>query len=353
MPQLTKATLQPVNADKQNSPAGEEMKVQFNPTSLKLKMSNQNEGGQSRGKQAREYLGASSTVLSMELIFDTADETTGTATNPQPVSVRTKTALLEQFLLPKKDGDNSPPLVKFVWGETVIVGVVDSLDIDFDLFAPDGTPLRAKMPISIKEQNAAYQYLQAGAGAKGKAETKQSPLPGFDTKDLSWSVDSDQIAQALFGETAPEFAARMGLDPAAWRGLNADLSGGLTLEAGAEIGFSGTLNMNAGIGTTAGFQAGAEASLEASFGLEGGASGGVNADTSAGFALSSAGGVNAAIDSVKTIRAESAALEARAAFSASGSGVMSGTGSVHRSPVDKRATTFGFGVPLRAQVKIG
>jgi hypothetical protein len=353
MPQLTKAKVQPIHADEKNSPAGEEIQVQFNPTSLKLTMRNQNEGGQSRGKQAREHLGTSSTVLSMELIFDTADETTGTASNPQPVSVRTKTALLEQFLLPKKEGAGSPPLIKFTWGETMIVGIVDSLDIDFDLFAPDGTPLRAKMPLSIKEQNAAYQYLQAGAGAKGKAETKKSPLPGFDTNDLSWSVDSDQIAQALLGETAPEFAARMGLDPAAWRGLNADLSGDLTLEAGAEIGFSGNLNMNAGIGATTGFQAGAEASLEASFGLEGGARGGFSAGTSAGFALSSAGGVNAAINSVKNIRAENAALEVRAAFSVSGGGVMSGTASVHSSTVDKRATTFGFGVPLRAQVKIG
>ncbi|WLE98060.1 MAG: hypothetical protein QTN59_04315 [Candidatus Electrothrix communis] len=343
MPQLSKATIEAVYADKENTSVAEAMEVQFNPTTMKLAISSQNEGS-----QAHDHVGTISTTLSMDLIFDTADQTTGT----QPVSVRSKTALLEQFLLPNKKGE-VPPLIKFTWGETAIIGIVDSVNIDFDLFAPDGTPLRAKMPLSIKDQGKKYKYLQAGPGDKNKTKTKNSPLPGMDFNDLSWSMDSDQIAQALLGETAPEFAARMGLDPAAWRGLDADLSGGLTLEAGAEIGFSGNLNMNAGIGATAGFQAGAGASLEASLGLEAGANASFTAQSSAGFALSSAGGVNAAITSVKNSRAESAALEARASFSVSGSASVRGAASMDSTTVDKRATSFGFGVPLRAQVKIG
>ncbi|MCI5224926.1 MAG: hypothetical protein D3924_20215, partial [Candidatus Electrothrix sp. AR4] len=100
MPQLEKATLEPVWAYKSESkkdksynykpadPKGKPMEVQFNPTSLHLKMSNQNEGGRTLGRQRRQQIGTSSTVLTLELIFDTADETTGSPDNPQPVSVR-------------------------------------------------------------------------------------------------------------------------------------------------------------------------------------------------------------------------------------------------------------------------
>ncbi|HEX5080966.1 MAG TPA: hypothetical protein VFY40_02900, partial [Blastocatellia bacterium] len=65
--------------------------VQFNPTTLKLTLSNQVEGGDSQGRQVRQHIGPSSTTLSLDLIFDTADE--GTTENPR--SVREKTKKLE------------------------------------------------------------------------------------------------------------------------------------------------------------------------------------------------------------------------------------------------------------------
>lgn len=57
--------------------------VQFNPTTLRLTLTNRVEGGQSQGKQVRQHLGPSSTTLSLDLIFDTADE--GTTENPRSV----------------------------------------------------------------------------------------------------------------------------------------------------------------------------------------------------------------------------------------------------------------------------
>ncbi len=67
---------------------------------------------------------------------------------------------------------------------------------------------------------------------------------------------------ALEGEPAAEFATRMGLDPAAWRGLGADLGGSLELPAGAEVGFSASLSGSAGLGAAAGALAGAAAAPE-------------------------------------------------------------------------------------------
>lgn len=340
MPPLEKAKLEPVRADRNNSSAGDEVDVQFNPTSLRLRLTNQTEGGRSRGRQRRQHTGTSSTVLTLQLIFDSADETTGSAENPQAVSVRTKTAMVEQFVVPKSDGSETPPLVKFSWNELVIIGIIENVDIDFDLFAADGVPLRAKVSLSIKEQDQRYQYLETGAGSRDNANARtagaNSPAqPGSGTNDTGSGVVSDRSSAALDGESAPEFAARMGLDPSSWRGLDVDLSAGLSLDAGLEVGFSAGLSLNTGIGLSAGFNAGAEVSLEASFGLEAKAGG------SAGFALSAAGGVGAAIESVKSIKAQTAAQQAKESFSPTGTISMAASSAASGVSIGFSAVTSG------------
>ena len=58
-------------------------------------------------------IGANATVLSLELVFDTADE----GTTDSPRSVREKTAAVERFVLPRQSqGDNKnqvPPKLRF------------------------------------------------------------------------------------------------------------------------------------------------------------------------------------------------------------------------------------------------
>jgi hypothetical protein len=405
MGQLQKATLQEITSDEQRKPVGEPMEVQFNPTTLQLTITNQIEGGDSRGRPGRQYVGSSSTVLACDLVFDSADE----GTTDSPVSVRSKTALVERFLLPKPDpkgGKETVPKLQFQWGELIHEGIVDSLTLDFDHFAANGTPLRAKVKLSIKEQNAKYQFLQSGPGAnKGAA-----PLPGSlglsaglsaglslgaglsiggglslgGSLGLSAGV-SAQAALALGGETAVEFAARMGLDPASWRGLEADLGGSLTLEAGAEVGFSPEMSGNAGLGSRPGALAADAGSPAAAYGLgsaaggAAGAAGGGKAaalleQRSAGVALAAAGGVLPALEAVATLEAKSAAGAARAAFGAPAgadtavagrpakpvqshrplraSGPRTAAQQAMAAPApslpeaDPRETTFGLGVPL-------
>jgi hypothetical protein len=98
MSTLQKATLQEISSDEKDSTVGDPVPVQFNPTTLKLQISNSVEGGESRGRQTRQYIGSSSTTLSLDLAFDTADEGTDAA----PVSVLERTAAVEKFLLPNK-----------------------------------------------------------------------------------------------------------------------------------------------------------------------------------------------------------------------------------------------------------
>jgi hypothetical protein len=349
MSELKKATLQEIKSDETGTPLGAEVEVQFNPSTLKLQISNTSEGGQSQARQARQFIGASSTTLTLDLVFDTADE--GTTDNPR--NVREKTALVEKFVLPQAQGQDkqAPPKVRFHWGTLILDGIIDSVSIDFDLFAANGTPLRAKVGIVIKEQNSKYQFLKAGAGANkagnvpapGAASSGSVGLSagisagfsagisaGFSagiSAGISGSVGFSAGASASFGvaiggESSAEFAARAGLDPAAWRGLSVGANSSLSLEAGAEIGFSAGMTASAGIGVSIGVEAGVSASLEGSFGLEAtaGVSAvagvGVGAGLAAGFNLSAAGGVSAAIESVKIAKAQAAEQKARQAFNA-------------------------------------
>jgi len=371
--ELAKAKLQVIPADPALEPPPA-VDVQFNPTTLRLQLANQTSGGSSRGAQVRQYTGTSSTTLTLDLVFDTADE----GTTEQPRSVREKTSMVERFVLPQGEGDDkqAPPKVRFQWGDLIIDGLVESVNIDFDHFAANGTPLRAKVGLSIKEQDSRYMFLESGAGANAPSN---APTPGSPSAATPGSSGSggDRSALALAGESAADFAARMGLDPSAWRGLAAGLDASLSLEAGLEIGFSASLNAGIGIGVSAGVQTGASASLEENLGLETPASAASSAKTvatqNAGFNLSAAGGLGAAVESAKIANAQSAVADTRAAFQQPAGisqnaapvqtslphqsrvplaqGSTSGTSIAPAPPrADPRASTYAFGVPLRSTV---
>lgn len=343
MSTLAKAHLQALSGDASPRVLNE-FDVQFNPATLQLKLGSSLEGGATQGAQARQHLGRAASTLSFELHFDTADE----GSDGAPRSVREKTAQIEQFVLPqgREEGQEAPPRVKFHWGDLIITGVVESLTLDMDFFSPEGIPLRAKMGVTIKEQDPRFELPEAGT--PGPLPARAGGAPG------TAGSGGARSAAALAGESAAGFAARMGLDAAAWRGLSGGLEGTLSLEAGAEIGFSAELSASAGLGASVGVEAGAGASLEASFGLSASAGaslgaslggsaslsagaslgasvsvgasasatasvgvsarGAASAELAAGFALSASGGFSAAVETVRGVRVEAAASQARASF---------------------------------------
>jgi len=351
--ELKKATLREISSDNPPRDLGQPIPVQFNPTTLRLQLANRIEGGQSRGRQVRQFTGSSSTSLTLDLVFDTADE----GSDESPRSVREKTALLEKFVLPRGEGRNkqAPPKVRFHWGRLIIEGLIESVDIDFDHFAADGTPLRAKVGVTIKEQNSRYQYLEAGAGAN---TARNTPTPNGSTAGAPGSSGSggDRSALSLAGESVADFAARVGVDPAAWRAMAGGLNATVSLRAGLEIGFDTAANLGAGFGASLGVQAGTSLSLEASLGLAPGVSAvpGVGAETglAAGFRLSAAGGVGPALESVKIARSDMAEQRSRKAFEAPPAHAAAGgaPSAPLRPRADPRATSFAFGVPLRPSV---
>jgi len=315
MDTFAKAFLQELDGKTPPGKVGGELPVQFNPTSLRIQFTNNNEGTEARARQTQQHLGTSSATLSLDLVFDTADE----GTSEVPRNVREKTQHVRKFLLPAKGSKKPPPKVRFQWGTFAFDGVMTGCTEEIDLFSATGVPLRAKCSISMKEQKPEFAALKSGAGV-AQGENKKKPGESGAGPGTGGGGPTDASAPALAGESAADFAARMGLDPAAWRGLAAGLDATLSLEAGLEIDFDASLSLSAGIGLSAGIEAGVSASLEASFGLEAGldvsVSGSAGADLAAGFALSAAGGVTAAVESVQIAKSAAAAASARGAFGA-------------------------------------
>ncbi len=381
---LAKAELQELSAAATPGPVGDPLPVQFNPTSLRLQMTNNVEGGSSRGRQVQQFNGTSSTVLSLDLVFDTADE----GTTDAPRNVRERTSDVSRFVLPTgEETKQAPPRVRFHWGAFLFDGVMTSLNEDIDLFSSSGVPLRSKVSISIKEQDPRFEALESGPG-KSRGSEASAPGQSAGAPGTAGGGARDRTGTALGGESAADFAARMGLDPSAWRGLAAGLESSLSLPAGLQIDFSANLSVAAGVGITAGFEVGAPASVEASVGLSGGGAGPRGpGGGDAGRKLAAAGGVTAAIAIAEKARTETAAAGARTAFQpgrdAPGQGPAAGAGTgpagqrppeARRAPLrrtgmptpaaqahaaaappppssDSRAATYGLGVPLRPRVE--
>ncbi len=338
MPQLTKATLEEVSTDDITVI----VPIQFNPTSLRLQLSNRTEGGDQPGRQARQYIGTGSATLSLELIYDTADE----GTTGWPKSVLEYTSQLEYFITPRLQGGQhqAPPRARFSWSEFSIEGVVEGLTVELDHFAHDGTPLRAKASLSIKGQNPEYQFIEIGPGANDGAapaapgQPKPAAAPGASNNPFSNALNSltnnpvtdalgrgrpaladaqGKVARALSGESLSQLAQRAGLDPAAWRGLAAGLSNPLTLAAGTVVSLGGG-RLGAPSRPGVAPQAGAGANPAARLGLQPSSapSRDAGAGLALGYALSAAAGVGPAVQQMRSQAAAEKARDARLAFAA-------------------------------------
>jgi hypothetical protein len=158
MADLAKAQLIEMNDDFKNpKPGGQNVKVQFNPESLKITYANQIEqpkgGDQASGTGGRQFVGAGTTKLALQLWFDV----TAVEQNEPPIDdVRRLTQKVVYFMTPQNfKGDPThlaPPPVRFQWGSFLFDGMVDGIEQSLEFFSPDGKPLRASLSLSLSQQ---------------------------------------------------------------------------------------------------------------------------------------------------------------------------------------------------------
>jgi len=179
--------------------ADEEMTFMFNPTEYRISQSvsitRQDSLSQPGGTV--EYMGTSAMTVSMQLFFDDFASAKG--------DVTPKISKLLKWQMPQDTEGTPPPLVKFQWGNKQLdgfQGVITQLNINYTVFAKDGTPLQAKVDLTIE----------------GAAELKKGKNP------TSHALDMRRVHTVVEGETIQSVAYSELGEPGYWRAI-ADANG--------------------------------------------------------------------------------------------------------------------------------
>jgi hypothetical protein len=185
---LTKAELQELDEKGQlASDKSHLVKVQFNPETLKVSLSNQvvppenqkgESGGQAvdqRGNAAIQYVGKGATKLSVQLWFDVTAET-----GEGEKDVQELTKKVVYFITPKSpDNDPKkliPPGVRFAWGTFQFDGIMESMEESLEYFSAEGVPLRASVTINLSKQEINWVIGKSTSPMGGAASPGSSPL---------------------------------------------------------------------------------------------------------------------------------------------------------------------------------
>lgn len=285
------------------------VEVQFNPETLDITLSNNFK--ESSGDSPTQLVDEASAQLSLELQFDTTD--TG-------VDVRQKTHQVARFLKPLdttmavERGDPLPPpmVVEFDWGAIVFQGYMDSYSETLEFFSHDGVPLRAKVSISLTQQERSFDPRQGQDGegndtgpfssdgvsndpfASGAVEQDVDPNAPMDNAAAAANGVEDPRQPGVDKVALPEKSGgKLGRGPAAFAQAGASLGGGLSAGIGGGIGagIGGGIGIGGGAGIGFGASAGAGVDFGASAGIGFGASAGAGFGASAGAGFGTGAGV--------------------------------------------------------------
>lgn len=225
-----------------------QFKVQFNPNSLKVTVTNTIADKGGNGHQTPDK---SATKLDLEIIFDSSD--TG-----NDVRSQSNKLVALGFV---SDTKKALPKVIFAWGAFSFVGTIESINETIDFFSAEGTPLRLTAQISLKGLK--LDTVKSGGNANAAQKLASSPTGGLGTTGLAQSAGDPRAGRAL--------AAANGLESMRFPGASAlSLGGGeasLKGPAGLSVAASGPAEKSAGIGFGASASAGVSASLGAFAGL--------------------------------------------------------------------------------------
>jgi hypothetical protein len=136
--------------------------------------------GDQTGPAARQFVGAGTTKLNLQLWFDVS------APVPEGMSPETDVRKLTQkvafFITPKEDGDKLvPPAVRFIWGSFQFDGIMEGLEESLEFFSPEGRPLRANMTLNLSQQRItkfAFRDARGPASAPPLGSRPLSQAPG-------------------------------------------------------------------------------------------------------------------------------------------------------------------------------
>jgi hypothetical protein len=254
-------------------PGGMRVPVQFNPESFKLSYANQIQaqpnasspppprqagrgaGNQSQGTPARQFVGAGTTKLTVQLTFDVSAATSDDFLNAEGKrtsgavfmidDVRYVTGRVLYFMKPKDPGAGAkdasqrvPPGLRFSWGKFLFDGIVESIEENVDFFSADGKALRASMTLNMIQQtilvpawDKAVQVTRPQAGGAAGTTPLAKARSGQSMQQMGDSGGGGFGASAGFG-----VSASVDIGAGAGVGANIGVGAGLQVGAGAALG---------------------------------------------------------------------------------------------------------------------
>jgi hypothetical protein len=161
----------------------------FNPTEYQIQKANNFAEIGIPGLESPpiQYIRGASEKLTTELLVDTSDTLE---------DVRAKYVQKLRDLLNINRELHAPPIVRFVWDTQVFKGVLESLNVTYVLFTPQGVPLRAKLAVTLKE----YRPVEV--------QVKDAPKT---------SPDLEKAHVVRRGDTLSGIAGAVYRDPGRWR----------------------------------------------------------------------------------------------------------------------------------------
>jgi hypothetical protein len=284
---IERGKLIPVSGDNDSPDLGNAIDVQFNPSSLKVSLSNTlKENARNGNSRSAQFVDKSSSNLTIELIFDTTYiEPSGggqgggqTASNAgsnssskktieQGSDVRLETKkIADTFIKPVEDGKKmkAPKRCLFQWGAFEFLGLVQSFDETLDFFSPEGRPLRATVSLKLSEDR--YQFRNraveqaarntpslssTGAGPQGGSDQNAAPVPGTSGEGAgNWrdtslfnGIESPRMPSlSVLAVPSVSLSASVGIS--AGIGLGVNISGGVSVNVSASL--SASVNVGAG-----------------------------------------------------------------------------------------------------------
>ncbi|MGH9722861.1 MAG: LysM peptidoglycan-binding domain-containing protein [Bryobacteraceae bacterium] len=163
--------------------------LRFNPTEYQVQKTNNFAEIAIPGLETPpiQFIRGASEKLTAELLADTSDTLE---------DVRSKYVDKLRDLMRLDTDLHAPPIVRFTWDTQVFVGVMESLNITYVLFTPEGVPLRAKLSVVLKE----YRPVEI--------QVKESPTA---------SPDFEKSYVARRGDTLSSIAGAVYRDVSVWR----------------------------------------------------------------------------------------------------------------------------------------
>jgi hypothetical protein len=167
--------------------------LRFNPTEYRVSKGNNFAEIDIPGLESPplQFVRGAAETLAVDFLLDTSDTL-------EDVRERYVTRLRDLLRLQEKL--HAPPIVAFVWDEQVFKGVIESMDVSYSVFSPNGTPLRAQVSAKLKE----YRPVEIQV-----SERRTS------------SPDVEKAYVVRRGETLASIAAAVYRDPALWRRIAA------------------------------------------------------------------------------------------------------------------------------------